>query len=266
MKWTGKIWIVLAAMLAACEGTTEPVVPELRVPDLMLEARGDTASLTALSDGATATAEWESLDPSIVTVTPGGLATAVSVGTARVQASFGSAADTGTVTVLPPVDIRVSELSVVTDAGGERGMEMRIRNEGGRGYYRLEFWKHDPGGSKRRILAYGTDTEARPGLDIVHRNFLGDELADWVVAFSREPLSQEPLRTGCARLDGEAEPCPSDLPDPPPAVDSVTVWPAAAVLNVGDTVRYLARAFSNGAEITGRPVIWSTPTPDVISP
>jgi hypothetical protein len=107
--------------------------------------------------------------------------------------------------------------------------------------------------------------EASPGLDIEHKNFLGGELADWVVAYSREPLSEEAVRTSCVRLDGEAEPCPSDLPDPPTAVDSVGVWPAAAILHVGDTVQYVARAFGGGVELTGRPVVWSTPSPTVIS-
>ena len=266
MRWRVMIWTVSAALLAACEGATDPRVPDLRVPRVTLEARGDTVSLAALSDGVVAVSEWESLDPSVVTVTRGGLARAVAAGTAQVRASFGGAEAMGTVTVLPPVDIRVSELAVVTDPGGKLGMGMRIRNEGGRGYYRLEFWKHHPPGTRRRILFYGTDTEAPAGMDIVHRNFLGDELADWVVAYSREPLAQEPQRTSCVRLDGQGEPCPSDLPDPPPAaVDSVAVSPGAAVLNVGDTIRYQVRAFSNGVELTGRPVVWSTPSPDVIS-
>ena len=233
MRAIRKRWLVAAlpaalllAVQGACDDGTGPYVPDLRVPDAELGARGDTVTLTALSDGVLAVAEWESLDPAVVTVTRGGLATAVSTGTARVRAIFGGAVDTGTVTVLPPVDIRVSELAAVTDAGGQQGLQMRIRNEGGRGYYRLEFWKHDAAGGKRRILSYGDDSEAAPGLDIVHRNFLGGELADWVLAYSREPLSEEPARTSCARLDGLAEPCPSDLPDPPASVDSVTVGPA----------------------------------------
>jgi hypothetical protein len=265
MRGVRKSWIVLAALLTSCEGATEPRVPDLRVTDVTLEARGDTVSLVALADGVVAAAEWESLDPSVVTVTHGGLAAAVASGTARVRASFGGAVGIGTVTVLPPVAISVSELAVVTDPGGEQGMRMRIRNQGGRGYYRLEFWKLDRGGSKRRILSYAQDAEAAPGLDIVYTNYLAGELADWVLAFSREPLADAPVRTSCARLDGLAEPCPSDLPEPPAAVDSVAVLPAAAILQVGDTVQYVARTFAGGVEVTGRPVVWSTPSPDMIS-
>ncbi len=265
MTGSRTIWVALAGLLVACETGFEAQAPDLRVQDETLEARGDTTGLVALSHGVVAVAEWESLDPSVVTVTGTGLATAVAAGTARVRATFDGAADTGTVTVLPPVDIRVSDLTVVTDPNGERGVGMRIRNAGGRGFFRLELWKHDPDGSKRRLVWYVNESEAAPGLDVEHRSYLGDELAEWVVAYSREPLADEPVRTSCARLDGEAEPCPSDLPDPPPAVDSVGVSPAAAVLDVGDTVQFVARAYADDVELTGRPVAWSTPSPDVIS-
>jgi hypothetical protein len=258
-------WIVLAALMAACDNGTEPHVSPLYVGAWTLEARGDTASLTALSDGVAVRADWESLDPSIVQLTQQGRATAVAAGTARVRASFSGAAATGTVTVLPAVDVRVSGLAVVTDPGGEGGMRMRIRNAGGRGFYRLEFWRHAPDGSKRRILWYENETEAEPGLDVEHTDFLGDEVAEWVVAYSREPVSAEPVRTSCARLDGQLEPCPSDLPGSPAAVDSVAVSPAAAVLNLGDTLQYVARVFAGGVEVTGREVVWSTPSPTVIA-
>lgn len=265
MRNIRKSWVALAALLVACDGGTEPLVPRLRVTDTVIEARGDTASLTALSDGVVAVAEWESLDPGIVTVTGAGLATAMAPGTARVRATFGAAEDTGTVTVLPPAEIVLSDLAVVTDPGGQQGMSMRIRNAGGRGYYRLEFWKYDAQGAKQRVLYYSTDVEAPAGLDIQHQTFVADALADWVLAYSREPLADELTRTSCARLDGEAEPCPSDLPDPPAAVDSVFVWPAAGVFQVGDTVQFYARAFASGVEMTGREVTWSTPSPDIIS-
>ena len=265
MRGIRKYWIALAVLLAACDDVTQPNEPQLEVENVMLEARGDTASLTALVDGGSVVAEWESLDPGIVEVTAGGLARAVAAGTARVRASFAGVADTGTVTVLPAVDIRVSDLSVVTDPTGEQGVRMRVRNEGGRGFYRLEFWRHDPDGSKRRILWYVNETEAEPGLDVEHRNFLGGELAEWVVAYSREPLSEEPVRTSCARLDGDTEPCPSDVVNPPAAVDSVLVTPAAAVVYTGDTIQYIARAFADDVELSGREVVWTTPSPDVIS-
>ncbi|HSJ33033.1 MAG TPA: putative Ig domain-containing protein [Longimicrobiales bacterium] len=265
MRGIRKYWIALAVLLAACDDVTEPHEPQLKVENVVLEARGDTASLTALADGGSVVANWESLDPAIVEVTAGGLARAVAPGTARVRASFAGAADTGTVTVLPAVDIRVSGLSVVTDPTGEQGMRMRIRNDGGRGFFRLEFWRHDPDGSKRRILWYVNETEAEPELDVEHSNFLGGELAEWVVAYSREPLAEEPVRTSCARLDGATEPCPSDVVGPPAAVDSVLVTPAAAVVYAGDTIQYVARAFADDVELPGREVVWTTPSPDVIS-
>ncbi|MDT8340664.1 MAG: Ig-like domain-containing protein [Longimicrobiales bacterium] len=256
-------WIVLAALVAACDDNTGPQVPMLLVSDTVLAARGDTVRLWARADGNTATAGWESLNPSIVTVTEDGLATAVAPGNARVRASFRGAEALGTVSVLPPVDIQVSELAHVTDPGGTPGVRMRIRNLGGRGFYALEIWKLDPGGAKRRIVSYNTEFEAEPGLDIEHVNYLSGEAPDWVVIYSREPLENQPVRTACARVDG-APGCPNDLPDPP-MVHSVVVTPGAAVLDVGDSILYQAQAYdANGAEISGGTVTWHTPSPAVV--
>jgi hypothetical protein len=153
---------------------------------------------------------------------------------------------------------------MVTDPGGSSGVRMRIRNLGGRGYYTLELWKLDPNGMKRRLLRQVTETDAAPGLDVVHTNYLSEQEPDWVVAYSREPAAPEPSRTACARVDGTPG-CPGDLPDRP-TVHSVLVVPLAAVLEEGDSVLYQAHAYDQeGAEIDGRPVVWSTPSPSVVS-
>lgn len=255
--------LLLPAVAAACDSATEPE-PRIHVFDRTLEAVGDAAQLEVLVDGVPATARWESLGPDIVAVTETGMATAVSDGTASVRATIMSRSAVGEVTVLPPVDVQLSELATVTDPSGKDGMRMRIRNLGGRGYYRLEFWKINPDGSHERVLHYGSDAEAPVGLDIMYDNYLLDEPADWVLALSREPLAVESLRTSCVRLDGQPE-CPSDLPQQPALADSVTVAPAAGVMQVGQTVQYQARAYANGVEIFGRPVDWTTITPHLIS-
>lgn len=261
-RWRS-IGVLALALVAACELGTGSEVTELRVPAVTLEARGDTVRLGAHADGVAVAARWESLDSAIVTVSEDGLATAVSAGTAGVRATAGGMMATGTATVLPAVDIRLSDLGVVTDPTGERGVRMRIRNHGGRGYYAPELWKLDPDGTRRRIVRYATEFEAEPGMDIEHTNYIGDEIADWVVVYSREPIAEEAVRTACTRVDGAAG-CPSDLPDPP-AVHAVLVTPQAAVLEVGDSVLYQARAYSaSGSEITGRAVAWITPSPDII--
>lgn len=265
MKKIRKRWIALAAVLAACEGGTELQIPEFRVEAATLEARGDTAHLTARSDGVPAVAEWESLDPQIVAVTQAGVATAVAPGVARVQASLAGAMATGTVTVLPPVEIRLSDLAVVTDPSGQLGFRMRIENLGGRGFYRLELWRWAPGGGRERIGGYTSEFEAEPGMDMTFGSFLGTEIPDWVVAYAREPLAQEPVRTGCTWMAPESGVCPGDLPDPPVVADSVTLSPLAAVFNVGDTIQYVARAFAGGVELIGRTVVWSTPSPGIIA-
>ena len=264
MKGIARVWILMAAALAACDEGMGPHVPELQVQDAVLGARGDTMRLSARADGVLTEARWESLAPSVATVTLDGLVTAVAPGNVRVRASVSAAQAEGTVTVLPPVDIRLSEVGMVTDAGGSVGVRMRIRNLGGRGYYALELWKLDDGGTRRRILRHLTETEAAPGMDIEHINYLAEEEPDWIVAWSREPADLDPVRAACVRVDG-APGCPNDLPDPG-AVHSVLVLPGAHVLEVGDSVQYRAHAYdADGVEITGRSVVWSTPSPSVIA-
>ena len=201
--------LALIAVAAACDDS--PTEPALAVAPVTMEAVGDAVQLTAQNAGD-ALPRWESLNPAVVEVTPAGMAVAKGAGTATVVARLGSRTAEGTVTVMAPVDLEVSDLEVVTDPNGT-GMEMRLRNTGGRGYYRLEYWKAaGPGETEhRRIQFDGTDREAPVGLDITFQNFVADENADWVVALSREPQSLEYRRTGCVRLDG-GTPCP--LPQP----------------------------------------------------
>lgn len=198
--------LALLALAAACESPTEPL--SLFVPAVTLEAVGDAAQLVA-GNAEESLPHWESLDPAVVTVTPAGMAVAVAEGTATVRAKLGSRTAEGTVTVLPPVTVVLTDLAVVTAPDGATGMGMRVRNEGGRGYFRLEYWRQKTGDETvhKRILHYLTDSEAPVGLDIGHQSFLGAETADWVVAYSREPMSTHYVMTGCVRLDG-GTPCP----------------------------------------------------------
>lgn len=255
--------ILLAAVFAGCDTGTEPDL-ELYVSSLTLEAVGDEAQLQLAGTDGIGSVRWTSLAPAVVTVTEDGLAKAVAPGTATVRATVGSTTAEGTVTVLPAVSIELSEVAWITDGQGDQALSVRIRNTGGRGHYRLEYWKIDPTGNHQRLLADGSDVDAPVGLDMVHRTFLLDEPADWVVAWSREPRSLEAVRTGCARLDG-GEDCPSDLPEHPEPVDSLLVTPAAGVMDIGDIVQYTARVFVNDVEVTDRPVTWSTPSPGIIS-
>ena len=254
--------LLAAALVAGCDTGTEPEAIDLQVSSLTLEAVGDEAQLQAVATGSTDPVRWTSLSPAVVAVTESGLARAVAAGTATVRATIGSTSADGTVTVLSPVHVELSELAWITDAQGEQAMSMRIRNTGGRGHYRLEYWKLDATGRPQRVLADGSDVDAPVGLNIVHRNFLLDEPADWVVARSREPQSLESVQTSCVRLDGESE-CP--MPAQPEPVDSLLVTPAAEVMQIGDVVQYTARVFVNDIEVTDRSVTWSTPSPSVIS-
>lgn len=261
--------VVPALLLVAAVGCDESPTgtgpePRIAVTDATLEAVGDAAWLEAVVEDSDASPRWESLDPEIVTVSESGEAVAVAAGTATVRAHIGAASGAGTVTVLPPVDIRLSELDTVTDPSGRKGMAMRIQNVGGRGYYRLEFWRYAPDGLHDRVLHYSSDADAPVGMNIMHYNYLLAEPADWVLALAREPLALEAVRTSCVRLDGGAE-CPSDLPEQPAPVDSVTVIPAGVVLDVGQTLQLAAHVFVNDVEVTDRTVVWSTTTPGRIS-
>jgi hypothetical protein len=198
--------LVLGVLAAACDSVTEP---PLHVPAVTLEAVGDVAQLLASgADGALPS--WESLDPTVVTVTQAGMAVAVASGSARVRARLGSRTAEGTVTVLPPVAVTISDFRVVTNGNGEyAGMAMQLKNEGGRGYYRLQFWKERAEGETehRLILNFITDSEAPVGMDIQSAVNLTAEPADWVMAYSREPSSLGYTRTACVRMDG-GTPCP----------------------------------------------------------
>lgn len=199
--------LVVAAGLA-CDSPTEPT---LGVIDLTLEAVGDAAQLTANVMGSSQLPRWESLDDDVVTVTEAGMAVAVAPGTATVRARIGSRTAEGTVTVLPPVDVELSQLAWGTDPGGMTGMTMRLRNLGGRGFFRMEYWKQraTPDGEHQRILYYFNDVEAPVGMDVTHGNYIIDEPADWVVVQVREPRSVDYVVTSCVRLDG-GQPCPMD--------------------------------------------------------
>lgn len=256
--------LALGILPVACDSPTDTGDIQVRVLNATLEAVGDSVQLSAMVNGTDAAPSWESLDPDIITVTPTGMAHAIAAGTGAVRVRVGRDEAQGTVTVLPPIDIRVSDLERITSPEGAEGMRMRVRNLGGRGYYRLEFWKLDVGGTHRRILGYRSDTEAPAGMDIVHTNYLTGEAADWVIAYAREPRAESHVLTSCTGRDDFL--CPDNLPEQPaPVVDLVALTPAAAVMNIGETRQYTARAFSGGREITGRPVEWSTPSPTVIS-
>ena len=203
IRWTPALALLA---LAACDSPTEPL--PLFIPAVTLEAVGDAAQLVAGNAGESLP-RWESLDPAIVTVTPAGMAVAIAEGTATVRARLGSRTSEGTVTVLPPVSVVLADLAPVTAPDGATGLGMRIRNEGGRGYFRLEYWREKTGDETehQRVLHYLTDSEAPVGMDVGHQSFLPTGTADWVVAYSREPMATHYVMTGCVRLDGGA-PCP----------------------------------------------------------
>ena len=192
--------LALFAFASACESPTD--LP-ITVQPMTLEAVGDAAQLVA--DGADASLpHWESLDTTIVTVTPAGMAVAVGAGTATVRARLGSRSSEGAVTVLPPVDVRLSNVQRVTDPEGTVGLSMQVTNIAGRGYYRIEHWKAPGEGETgpRRIMWSGSDNEAGVGMTYGVTSYDLPEMPDWVLVLSREPVALHYTMTSCIRLDG----------------------------------------------------------------
>jgi hypothetical protein len=198
--------VALFALAAACDSPTD--VSPITVQPVTIEAVGDAVQLVA-QGAATALPRWESLDTTIVTVTPAGMAVAVRSGTATVRARLGSHIDEGTVTVLPPVNLQLSNVRVVTDAQGQTGLAMQVTNVGGRGYYRIEMWKAAAEGEPghRRISWQASDSEAGAGMTFGSMYWGLTETPDWVVVYAREPLVLQAGMTACVRLDG-GSPCP----------------------------------------------------------
>ncbi len=199
---------VLALLLfaAACDSPTDPI--NISMQSVTLEAVGDSKQLEATVTGSDRLPEWESLNPEIVTVTRAGMVTAVAPGTAKVRATIGLQSAEGTVTVLPPVEVQLTSLSVTTEPSGQPRVQMQLRNTGGRGFYKIEFWqmRETPGGEHRRVLSQMNDSEAPVGMDISSA-IIGFVRPDWVIVYSRAPNSTEYRMTGCRRVDG-GTPCP----------------------------------------------------------
>jgi hypothetical protein len=193
-------------LAAACDSPTDPIT--LRGGEVTLDAAGEIVQLEATVSGTDRLPEWESLHPNIVTVTRAGMATAVSAGTATVKARLAGVETSVIVTVLPPVNVEI--LSATSQhAGGGQDITLRLRNAGGRGFYRMRFYRASatPGGEPQIVAQDLTDAPVPARIDNVSFGTQVSSSAEWVVIYSREPHSQAYRTTACARLDGAAG-CP----------------------------------------------------------
>lgn len=195
--------ILSAALLltVACNSSTDPI--QLSVPAVTLEAVGDSRQLEANGTGG-ALPTWESLSPDIITVTRAGMVTALSAGSGSVRAQLDGRTAQGTVIVLPAVSVEVSAASAAPGDEGWDDVTLQLVNTGGRGFYRLTFYREsaEPGGEAVIISQDLTDFEAAVGLNISHKRPVPAP-AHWAVVYSREPQSLGYLRTACLRVNGE---------------------------------------------------------------
>jgi hypothetical protein len=102
--------IIALGLTSACDATgpgEQPASVQLSAPTPEV-AVGTTVQITAVvlnSTGALIAGQqvqWTSLDPTIASVSPGGLVTALAAGTARIRGTVGSASGTLSLIVLPP--------------------------------------------------------------------------------------------------------------------------------------------------------------------
>jgi len=99
--------ITLSVVASACGSSTSPssvsTVSVTGAPPVVGSSSQYTATAT-MSNGSTeivtSTATWASSDPTIATVSPGGLVTAIAEGTATIQATFENISGTEPTTVL----------------------------------------------------------------------------------------------------------------------------------------------------------------------
>src|SRR5687767_13644844 len=106
-RWT--LAVAYLALLASCDSPFAPVVDEVTrlevSPPVLLMVVGGSATVSAQVYGTgdnllpTAKVFWSSQDPTVVTVTQEGVATAVASGTAQIAASAGGLSRTIAVTV-----------------------------------------------------------------------------------------------------------------------------------------------------------------------
>lgn len=195
-------------LLAACDSPTD--LKLVAVPDVTLEAVGDSKQLEATVRGTEQLPIWESLHPDIATVTRAGMVTAVAPGAATVRARLGSETREGTVTVLPPVSVEITSASKQPADDGVEQITLRMRNTGGRGYYRTRFYRASatPGGEPQIISQDFNDHDISALQPEMTWGTQVAAPAHWVVVYSREPQSLGYRTTACVRLDGGAG-CPA---------------------------------------------------------
>jgi uncharacterized protein YjdB len=234
----------------ACGSSTEPIYQITRTTVATVETRLDASTLaigqssqaTAVAkspDGAVLagkTVSWSSLNPSVATVSPSGLVTAIAPGTATIRADIDERTGDAGLTVAAPT---VATVSVSFAAAP---------------------------------ITVGQTTQATALLQDANGNTLSDRAVTWSSSDSTvATVSPSGLVTAVAAgsvtihasvegVDGSAglSVGAADLPVTTVPVATVSVL-VASRLTVGQTVQATAVAKDvNGNVLTGRPVVWAS--------
>ncbi|HEX7090799.1 MAG TPA: Ig-like domain-containing protein [Longimicrobiales bacterium] len=212
-----------------------------------LEALGDTIRLSAeleTADGLLsprAKISWRSLDPEIATVSPDGLVRAEAVGTARIEASVSSLADTATITVRQKV-ASLSALPAGTSPDGEPPEEVVVEL-----------------GDTLRFVAIARD---RNGHEIPDVAVSWASLAPAVVSIDESGLATA-HQSGDAKIVASA----GDIADTvtvavrqEAAVARVEITPHTGTLDaIGATLQLGATAYTaDGSVVSGVRIVWTS--------
>lgn len=218
---------------------------------------GQTGNLSALALNVfnrvleNETITWQSLNPSVATVTQTGTVTAVAVGTAVIQATADGKIGTATVTVTPddppppPPPAPVATVEVVPvldtlDIGDAVDLTATAKDAAGNVLTgRVVTWATSAS-TIATVATNGTVTAVSGGTATITATSEGKTGTATIVVLSPPP------------------------PPPPTPVATVTVSPQLDTLLVGATRSLIAVAKSaNDSVLTGRTVTWSSGTPSV---
>src|SRR5690606_32955328 len=179
---------------------------------------------------------WSSSDESVATVTSAGLVRGVGAGEATITATSEGKSGSATVTVVPkPVaSVTVAPAEATLTVGATQQLTATLRAA-------------DGSTLSGRTVTWSSSDEGVATVDDSGR-------VTAVAAGKATITARSEGRSGTATITVSPKP-----------VASVEVSPAAATLLVGETRQFEARALaSDGSELSGRPVTWSSSDSDVV--
>jgi hypothetical protein len=143
--WLGVVWLAACSDIASSTLQDPPSLTLTSAFDT-LDAVGDTKQLFVSATGPSGDrVTWQSSDATTVEVSSSGRITARKGGDANVTARAGYLSATARITVRPPAAVVVSTASRTQLDASTYRVTAALRNTGGRGVYRIEFYSRAAG-------------------------------------------------------------------------------------------------------------------------